>query len=108
MTKCRVLSEKQLKAMAEEATVDCNEESEAAQGWFNMLDENLGVPFETELLGIPIFVERVDVSENDEIVAVCRRGQRCQSISLLDIRLPSPPPAGAEWIEAYRRWSRGR
>jgi hypothetical protein len=25
-----------------------------------------------------------------------------------DLPLPSPRPAGAEWIEAYRRWSGGR
>ncbi len=52
-------------------------------------------------------VERVDLSEADEIVAVCRRGKSRQRIPILDLPLPVPRPAGAEWIEAYRYWARG-
>jgi hypothetical protein len=26
------------------------------------------------------------------------------AIRVVDLPLPAPPPAGAEWIEAYRRW----
>jgi hypothetical protein len=25
-------------------------------------------------------------------------------IPILDLPLPTPPPGGAEWIEAYRHW----
>jgi hypothetical protein len=28
-----------------------------------------------------------------------------QAIGILDLPLPAPPPAGAEWIEAYRHWA---
>lgn len=27
-----------------------------------------------------------------------------QRIGVLDLPLPTPPPAGAQWIEAYRHW----
>jgi hypothetical protein len=50
---------------------------------------------------------RVDISRNDEIVAFCRRGKYSQAVSILNLPLPSPPPVGVEWIEAYRRWSVG-
>jgi len=30
-----------------------------------------------------------------------------QAVPILALPLPSPPPAGAEWIEACRRWLRG-
>jgi hypothetical protein len=30
-----------------------------------------------------------------------------QRIGILDLPLPDPPPDGAEWIEAYRRWACG-
>ena len=31
-----------------------------------------------------------------------------QAILILELPLPDPPAAGWEWIEAYRRWARGR
>ena len=65
------------------------------------------VPFETTVLGASVTVERVDFNEADEIVAFCRRGRERQPIPVVDLPLPSPPPHGAEWIAAYRRWRRG-
>ena len=104
-TKTR-LSKARFDAMVEEATVDCYNESEEAGGWFTLIEENLKLPFETELLGMPVTVERVDMNRNDEIVAICHRGKHRQAVPILDLPLPSPLPAGVEWIEAYRRWSR--
>ena len=92
--------------MIDEATVDCHDESEQVSGFFTMIEDNLLVPFETRILGVSVVVERVDLNERDEIVAICSRGRARQSIPILDLPLPTPPPAGAEWIEAYRQWSR--
>ncbi len=100
---CR-LSKKKFEAMAEEATVDCYNESEQAGGWFTMIEEHLKLPLEIKILGAPASVVRIDMDQTEHIVAVCRRGKYRQSIPILDLPLPSPPPAGAEWIEAYRRW----
>ncbi|MGH9367176.1 MAG: calcium-binding protein [Thermoanaerobaculia bacterium] len=93
--------------MVEEAIVDAYGESEQAVGLFTMIEDNLGLPFETKLLGVDVKVEHVDMNDADEIVAVCRRGRDRQSVSILDLPLPSPKPAGWEWIEAYRWWARG-
>jgi hypothetical protein len=30
-----------------------------------------------------------------------------EMIPTLDLPLPTPPPDGAEWIEAYRQWRGG-
>ena len=100
------LKPKQLEDMIEEATVDCYNESEQAGGWFTMIEINLRVPFKTQILGIPVAVERVDMNRREEIVAVCRRGIHRQTVPILDLPLPSPLPAGAEWVEAYRHWSK--
>jgi hypothetical protein len=35
------------------------------------------------------------------------RGAATQRIPILDLPLPTPPPEGAQWIEAYRRWAKG-
>jgi hypothetical protein len=41
-----------------------------------------------------------------EIVVICRRSTKRQKIGILHLSLPKTVPAGAEWIEAYRRWTR--
>ena len=58
----------------------------------------------TTVLGVAVTVERVDLTQREEIVALCRRAGVRQTVPLLDLPLPSPPPAGAQWIEAYRHW----
>ena len=87
------LGTRQLEALIEEAIVDAYGESEQRVGFLTMLQENLAVPFATEILGIPVRVERVDLNDAEEIVAICRRGRERQTIPILDL-LPSPPPAG--------------
>jgi hypothetical protein len=97
----------QLEALIAEATVDAYNDSEQAVGFFTMMEDNLRVPFETDILGIKAIVERVDITENDEIVAVCKREGNRQRISILELPLPSPLPEGAQWIAAFRYWKRG-
>ncbi len=90
--------------MIEQATVDAYDESEQITGWFTMIEENMAVPFETMVLGVSVTVERIDLNRSEQIVAVCRRGRDRQALPILDLPLPAPPPDGAEWIEAYRKW----
>lgn len=92
--------------MIEEATVDAYGESEQATAWFTILEEHLDLPFETKVLGVVVTVTRIQLRDAGEIVAVCTRDRESQAISLADLPLPSPKPAGADWIEAYRQWVR--
>lgn len=101
------LSKTKLRALIEEATVDAYNESEQAVGFYTMIEDNLELPFQTEILGMEVTVEAVDITEDDQVVAVCRRGSKRQRIPILDLPLPAPPPRGAEWISAYRSWQRG-
>jgi hypothetical protein len=71
-----------------------------------MIEEHLSFPFETAVLSVTVTVERVDITADGRIVAVCSRGHHKQSIPILDLPIPVPHPAGAEWIEAYRLWAR--
>jgi hypothetical protein len=98
------LSKAQLDRFVEEAIVDCHDESEQATGLYTMIADNLALPFETTVLGVSVTVDRVDLTRREEIVAVCRRAGARRAVPLLDLPLPSPPPGGAEWIEAYRHW----
>lgn len=102
------LSEAKLKRLMEEATVDAYNESEQRVGFLTMIDENLALPFATQILGVEVSVERVDLSAADAIVAICWRGRTRQAIPILELPLPRPAPRGAEWVEAYRRWMRSQ
>jgi hypothetical protein len=98
------MSKAQLDAMVEEATVDCYNESEQITGLFTVIEDEFEVPFNTRVLGVDVTVERLTLSDDDRIVAICSREKLRQAIPLLDLPLPTPPPGGAQWIEAYRHW----
>jgi hypothetical protein len=102
------LSKTRLDRLVEEAIVDCYNESEQVTGLYTMIEGNLALPFETMVLGVQVTVERVDLTQREEIVALCRRAGVRQTVPILDLPLPSRRPAGAEWIEAYRHWVDGR
>jgi len=102
------LAKIQLGAMIEAATVDCYNESEEVTGWFTMIEESLAVPFETRILGVPVTIECIALSDADQIVAVCSRGRDRQTLPILDLPLPRGRPEGSEWIDAYRHWLGGR
>ena len=94
-----------LKRLVEEAILDAYGDAEQRTGFLCALEDHLDLPFETSVLGVTVAVEKVDVTEAGEIVAICRRGRERQAIPILELPLPEPRPSGAEWIEAYRRWA---
>ena len=77
-------------------------------GFHTMLDEYLDMPFSTEVLGVECGVNQVDVTDDNHIVAICKRNRFSQRIPILDLPLPNPPPQGAGWIDAHRRSARKR
>jgi hypothetical protein len=97
----------QLDELIEEATVDCYDEEEQASGFFTIIEDNLALPFTTRILGVDASVAAVEMDNDGRIKAVCERSGEQQRIDLIDLPLPSPPPSGAEWIAAYRRWVEG-
>jgi hypothetical protein len=99
------LSEEELDALVEEATVDAYNDEEQLGGFAVMMEDNLEMPFETTVLGVMVTVKGVTQTESG-IVADCVRDGQHQAISILHLPLPEPPPKGAEWIAAYRHWAR--
>ena len=94
--------------MIAEATVDCYNDTEMATALLVAIQQNLALPFLTQVLGVAVRVVAVDINETGEITALCKHGGKRQRIPLLDLPLPVPGPAGAEWIAAYRRWTARR
>lgn len=64
------LSKTKLRALIEEATVDAYNESEQAVGFYTMIEDNLELPFQTEVLGMEATVEAVDMTDDDRLYRV--------------------------------------
>ena len=99
------LSDEELDALVEEATVDAYGDDEQLGGFAVMIEDNLELPFETTVLGVTVTVRGVTQTASG-IVADCVRAGQHQAIPILDLPLPEPAPKGAEWIAAYRHWAR--
>ena len=80
------MSKKRLAALVGEATVDCYNESEALVGFFTMIEDHLEVPFATVVLGVDVKVTGLELTEREEIVAVCVRGKHRQRIPVCDLK----------------------
>jgi hypothetical protein len=100
------VSKAKLNEMIEEAVVDAYTEEEQTGGFLTMLQEHLAMPFSTDVLGVAVVVEKIDMTREGQIVAVCRRDKVRQRIAILELPLPTPPPTGAEWVTAYHHWRR--
>lgn len=100
-------SPKELDSLIEDAIVDAYGDDEQRVGFLTALQDRLDLPFDVRILGVGARVERIDEID-DQIVAICRAGRYRQLIPILELPLPDPPPRGAEWIEAYRRFLRER
>ncbi|OIV38121.1 hypothetical protein BIV57_07300 [Mangrovactinospora gilvigrisea] len=94
-----------LEALVGEAVVDAWTDDEQLSGFHAKIEENLALPFTTTVLGVEVTVTGIDLLPGSGIVAHCARGPHRQTIGILDLPLPDPPPAGSEWIAALRRWS---
>ena len=98
--KTRAITNAEYEEMIETATVDAYGESEQATGWHCVIDDHLQMPFETEMLGVTVRVEKIDLLDDDSIVAVCRRGHPRDDEAGLQPRVESPDsdqrgPAGS-------------
>ena len=91
--------------MVDAATVDCNNGSEERTGLLEMIHEHLETQFATTVFGVAAAVTAIDLTDDAQIVAVCRRGGDVLRISLLDLPLPDLRPSGSEWVDAYRYWA---
>jgi len=81
-------SDVRLDEMIEEAIVDAYGESEQTVGFYTLLEENLATPFKTKMLGVEVTVERVDMTDDEQIVAVCSEGARSSEFPSSICRYP--------------------
>lgn len=73
----------------------------------NKLDDSSGSfgMFVDDLYAGWIKARQIAGADPDETAAwLLARMDDDQALPILELPLPSPPPEGAEWIEAYRQW----
>jgi hypothetical protein len=66
------LSKAKLEALIEEAIVDAYGEEEQKVGLLTMMQEHLALPFSVSILGVEAIVEKVDMTRDGRVVAVCQ------------------------------------
>jgi phosphohistidine swiveling domain-containing protein len=98
-------SDAELDTLVEQAIVDAYDEDEQLASFHAVIGEHLAIPFRTTVLGVEVTVTKIDLLSGSGIVAICSCGKHRQAIGILDLPLPTPPPAGAEWVDAYRHWA---
>jgi len=64
------------------------------------------MPFTTTVLGNEVQVVGIGMQDDESVAAVCRRGNVRQRIPILDLPLPSPPPAAKSAASARKRCPR--
>jgi len=101
-------SNAELDSHIEEATVDAYDASEQMIGFHTMLSENLEMPFKTQVLGVEVKVEKLDLTDDNQIAVICTRGKSSQRIPILDLPLPKPPLRARNGSTPNRRWGCGR
>ena len=65
-----------LEEMVEEAIVDAYGESEQLTGLFTMIENDLELPFASQVLGVEATVVKIDLDDRGDIVAICKRCAR--------------------------------
>ena len=101
-------TDRQLQELIEEAIIDAYGEEEQEGAFLVMLEDSLPTPFQALVVGEDVEVTGFDKSVGDRgIMAICRRKGRKYRVSISSLEWVGKPPKGAEWIEAYKAWSRG-
>ena len=100
-------------ALVEEATTGAYGDDEQLAGFAVMIEDNLEVPFETTVLGVPVTVSGITRTDSGTVADRVRDSHH-QAIAVLDLPLPSrrrrvpsgSPPAGTGQglMSKYDKW----
>ena len=95
-----------LRALIEEATVDCyNDESDEHMGLMSMIEKNVVCPFKAKVIGEEVEVVELQCPQDGfGLDAVCRSKGKDYKVDVSSLEWPKQKPEGFEWIEAYLLW----
>jgi hypothetical protein len=100
--------EERLRALCDEATVDCYTEEEAHGGFQVSIADGVMCPFKAKVIGEEVEVVELREAETGYGVdAVCRYKGKEYRVNIDSLEWPKEKPQGYEWVEAYRYWLGG-
>jgi hypothetical protein len=97
-----------LRALIEEATVDCYNEEEEHTGFLTMVEDNLVCPFRAKVIGEEVEVTGFEWPKYPGgLLAVCQYKGKKHKVDITSLEWIEPRPKGFEWVEAYLAWRCG-
>lgn len=97
-----------LRALIDEATIDCYGEEEQHSGLLTMIEDNVECPFRAKVIGEEVIVTGFEWPKAGYgLFAVCERNGREYQVDINSLEWVKPLPEGFEWIEAYLAWREG-
>src|SRR5438132_10631633 len=93
-----------LRALIEEATVDCYGPEEQLTGLWTMIEDNVVCPFRAKVVGEEVKVIGFEPNGGHVFFATCERKGKKYQVDLGSLEWIEPHPEGFEWIEAYLAW----
>ena len=103
------MNQEKLEALIEQATVDCYDEYEEFWGMLATLESELHFPFAAFALGDFVTVVSMDEGHSNIrrgiMVAIQKDGDD-YSFPLSELQLEQASKHNAEWIAAYKLWSK--
>lgn len=98
----------QLKALIDEATVDCYGEEEQHAGLLTMIEDNVVCPFKAKVIGETVTVSGFEWPQAGYgLFALCERKGKSHRVDVNSLEWIEPRPEGFEWLEAYLLWREG-
>jgi hypothetical protein len=96
-----------LEAMLEEATAHCYDEEEVFWAVFSALMGRVSLPLQARVGGEAVTFIGLDGPASDPeagIMAIVRRGDQEESVTLGQVEVVEPDRMSAEWLAVYRYW----
>src|SRR5580704_11472511 len=100
------LSKARLDDLIDDALTDAHSESEQVTGFYTMLENDLHLPFETQILGVTATVESIDITEDDHSLQSAGRARRGNGFCSRNCRCRRHLPRGPSGLR-YRYWRTG-
>jgi hypothetical protein len=95
----------ELDLLVADATAHCSSPAEELTSFQTLIEEGMYMPFEITLGGARVVIERIEIDDAGDLVAVYRDARdAAHSISVLQLPPHAIADEGAQWIDAYRQW----